>query len=427
MRRLALLSSLLLGTYAAASPPVQVELRSSWSAPSFLLQIVEAFHTEEPDSFFPFLHALTNPEWFHPDELAKDEDVYKFVVNTALAEGYLSDPGELASLDMSLGLHSSLPKLEAAYRYYADVHHSRVECDGGSWVDWYGQAVCDAATLARLAENELIDAEARRSPRLTGKVHLCTCLCGSICDNVSRPLPHPKLLPFDHILPEPEAVLERPARTAILYASLSSSNFRELHEYLYKASSDSHIEYVLRHMPPAGFPDIEAEDVYLSGYGVALDLKKMDYLALDDRRQGGDSADSESSDSTESVYDSDAVLALIHQYPENVIAGPSTPLAPEEILNVGLQAAQLLYDAGDEDALAVLKQLSQDFPKYTLDLARRVTVDEGLEGEVMTNQVKAQGGVSMVWLNGVVVPETDWNPFALLRLLRKERAVMRSI
>lgn len=118
----------------------------------------EAFHAEEPDSFFPFLDTLTNPEWFPLRGSPSKEEIYQFVVSTALSEGYLSDPGELASLEMSLALHSSLPKIEAAYQYYADVHNSRVECDGGSWVDWYGEAVCDAETLRKLVEVELIDA-----------------------------------------------------------------------------------------------------------------------------------------------------------------------------------------------------------------------------------------------------------------------------
>lgn len=107
------------------------------------------------------------------------------------------------------------------------------------------------------------------------------------CSTLSRP----KLLPFDHIQPAPETILNRPPHTAVLYGSLASNNFRELHEYLYKASSkrlssEPHIEYVLRHIPPAELKDTGAETTYLSGYGVALDLKKMDYLALDDRRQG---------------------------------------------------------------------------------------------------------------------------------------------
>lgn len=118
----------------------------------------EAFHAEEPDSFFPFLDAFTNPERFLPAELSTDSEVYKFVVDAAIAEGYMSEPGELASLDLSLALHAALPKLEAAYRFYADAYPDHVQCNGNSWVDWYGEAVCDVSTLRRLVQEELIDA-----------------------------------------------------------------------------------------------------------------------------------------------------------------------------------------------------------------------------------------------------------------------------
>lgn len=100
---------------------------------------------------------LTNPEWFSLAETSSDEDTYKFVVKTALAGGYLTDPGELASLEMSLALHTPLPKLQAVFQYYNDAHGARTECSGESWVDWYGQAVCDAAALRQLVDVELID------------------------------------------------------------------------------------------------------------------------------------------------------------------------------------------------------------------------------------------------------------------------------
>lgn len=58
---------------------------------------------------------------------------------------------------MSLALHASLPKLEAAYQFYNDLHKAG-ECDGGSWVDWYGEVVCDAITLKDRVEVELLDA-----------------------------------------------------------------------------------------------------------------------------------------------------------------------------------------------------------------------------------------------------------------------------
>lgn len=60
------------------------------------------------------------------------------------------------------------------------------------------------------------------------------------------------------------------------------------------------VEYVIRWA--RGTREQEAGELssYLSGYGVALDLKKMDYLVLDDRNQGGAAASSDSSSSAPS-------------------------------------------------------------------------------------------------------------------------------
>lgn len=134
-----------------------------------------------------------------------------------------------------------------------------------------------------------------------------------------------KRLPFDHVHPHStlspspsylsslnanaEADTEEgttPKYTAILYASPSSPNFHSLHTYLLSLSSPSSpgvspslggntkpkIEYILRWLPPnfsygAGNNEAErkgeVERTYLSGWGVSLDLKKTDYLAVDDR------------------------------------------------------------------------------------------------------------------------------------------------
>lgn len=62
---------------------------------------------------------------------------------------------------MNLALHVASPRIEAFYQYYTDHHaekqnvEQRVNCD--SWVDWYGQVVCDSETLAHLAGVETID------------------------------------------------------------------------------------------------------------------------------------------------------------------------------------------------------------------------------------------------------------------------------
>jgi UDP-glucose:glycoprotein glucosyltransferase len=81
--------------------------------------------------------------------------------------------------------------------------------------------------------------------------------------------------------------MDPPFYSAIFYASLVSPNFRDLHSYLLSLSTgpNPRVEYIMRHIPPND-RDPAARNI-LSGYGVSLDLKKMDYLALDDRHSHG--------------------------------------------------------------------------------------------------------------------------------------------
>ncbi|GJF00041.1 glycosyltransferase family 24 protein [Phanerochaete sordida] len=405
MRRYSLLGSLVFSAVLAASPPVQVELRTSWAPPPFLVELLETIAIEEPGSFFPLIDRFTHPEWAPLAQDKPDEQLYLDALQNALSAGFLSEPGELAAMEATLALHSSIPRIEAAYNYYSDSQAGRGE-DCGSWVDWYGQVVCDVEALRKLVRVETIEAAEAAA------------VDGSPSDV--------KLLPFDHVNPSPDLTLERPPRTAILYASLTSPNFRDLHSFLYSASSGQapHIEYVVRHTTPKDHSASQAR-AYLSGYGVALDLKKMDYLALDDRRQGSGGTDDGSDDAFSTATETDAIASLIQQYPADADIDYTAALTPEELQDVGLQAAQLIADSSDP--LAALKQLSQDFPKYATTIARRVTVSDAVEAEFLFKNARVAAGGSAAWLNGAPLTEGDMNPFSLLRLLRKERAIMRQL
>lgn len=78
--------------------------------------------------------------------------------------------------------------------------------------------------------------------------------------------------------------MDRPPRTAILYGPLLASSFRDLHTFLFSQSrrEHPHLEYIVRPIPPVN--ENNSERNHLSGYGVSLDLKKTDYLAVDDRQ-----------------------------------------------------------------------------------------------------------------------------------------------
>jgi len=234
---------------------------------------------EKPDAFFTYLDRLTDTEGLALRASMTPEAIHQAALQIALNNAILQETGSLYAVEMNLALHAATPKLEAFYNHYEDHHnHSRgTQC--GSWVDWYGEVVCDADRLAQLAGVENLDSTANlKKYVLSVSYRSCTILTSVN----SSPQTRPKILIFDHIFPPPDLIVDRPPRTAILYASLTSANFRELHTYLLKIVNkpDPLVEYIFRHIPPTARSDGRS---YLSGYGVALDLKKMDYLALDDR------------------------------------------------------------------------------------------------------------------------------------------------
>ncbi|KAJ7130733.1 glycosyltransferase family 24 protein [Mycena crocata] len=392
---------LAVGVAGLSSPPVRVTLRSSWPAPPLLLEIIETVSLENPDAFFPFVDRVTNPETLPSSQPLANEAVYQFALQTAATNGFLSAPGAVAAVEMNLGLHAATPKIEAFYHHYAS-RAADPKC--GSWVDWYGEMVCDVEKLAHLAGIETIDP--------TNKSF-----------DASATFVRPKLLTFDHIYPSPARTVDRPPRTAILYASLTSANFRDLHAYLYALADKpaASIEYVFRPIPDAS---ATADRNFLSGYGVSLDLKKMDYLAVDDRNAGPRGAATQETAGEDAEAPAvDAVTALIEAYPEQET--PVAELSEEAISLLGFQATQLIADS--DAPLATLAQLAQNFPKYMTALARRVAVNASLQEEIHANQLKAQAGVNMFWFNGATVVEKDINPLGLLRLVRKERTVMTSL
>ncbi|KAI3613174.1 glycoprotein glucosyltransferase [Moniliophthora roreri] len=404
---------------AASHPPVEVSLRTSWSAPPFLVEVIETVALESPSSFFPFVDAVTDPSTLELPQNSPPEAIYRASLEVAVVNGYIADVSAISAVEMNLALHAAVPKIEAFYHHYNTTNHGRqINC--GSWVDWYGTIVCDVETLARLVRVETIDPTEK--PASTSTYN------------------RPKILPFDHIYP-PSRAGRYPPRTAILYASLSSPNFRELHEYLYKLAKNTDgvplVEYVLRHVPVKE----SNSKTYLSGYNVALDLKKMDYLALDDRHvaNNGRDEDSTNSEDLDTPQEEDVVLSLIKEYPEPAISTDGAPQELDEeqqkayLSSLGAQAAQLIYDASHVNPIKILSGLSQNFPKYLPLLGNpqsqtpRIPISPELEAELHANQLRVQGGVNAMWLNGITVSESDTSPFGLLRLLKKERDILKTL
>ena len=93
----------------------------------------------------------------------------QLALQTALSSGYLSKPGALEAVQAQLALHVANPKIVAFYEHYSDnARRARndesrkadaiVDAEScGSWVDWYGEVVCDVERLVHLTGSETLD------------------------------------------------------------------------------------------------------------------------------------------------------------------------------------------------------------------------------------------------------------------------------
>jgi len=244
-----------------------------------------------PEHLFPILDHFPLPV-----KPRTSEEAHKAALD--LAEIYLQPP-EKAAVNVGLSLHAASPKLAAQ-----EIHKSgREGCE--DWVDWYGSVACDADELNRLVEISTTVSDFESQPKV-------------------------KRLQTDHTPPLQPSL--NPSRwTAIHYADPMSSGFKSLHNTLLHLSPE--VEYVLRWARPT----IAGDGPYLSGYGVALDLKKMDYLAVDDRRRSiSTSHDRPSNNESQEGNDEDilscifATMSFIDTETEEKTAA-NVPLTKEEI------------------------------------------------------------------------------------------------
>lgn len=419
-------SGLLLSTArAATSPPVNVWLKTSWNTTNLVAEIIETAALEDPSLFFPLLDLLVHPGSFeYPLITEPPENIYKYALDAIKESNLLSGDGVLSSFEKSLALRAASPRLEAFHSYYTQRYGDptptrQQDPNCVAWVDWYGQRICRPDDIYAAAGYSCPGWVVFMGHRVCGVEDI-----DEVPTDQSKFTNPPQLLTFDHVFP---TSAPSTAKTAILYGSVSSPNFFSLHHALYQLAKreDHPIKYVYRHLPPLSSES--PNPAYLTGYGVGLDLKKMDYLALDDRRTRGaasnkaGNAQKVMSDQEEVTPEEDPILSLLPEATTPVDLGK--PLTNEELTALGFKTSQVILES--PNPLTTLKQLSQNFPKYATSISHRVNpLNESIVVALGENMRKVQSGANMVWLNGRPVQATDMNPFALLRLMRKERQLI---
>lgn len=149
----------------------------------------------------------------------------------------------------------------------------------------------------------------------------------------------------------------------------------------------------------------------MNGYGVELQLKRTDYIVIDDRQKGeGETGDQK---------------PLGTGLNEDEEVADLKPLSKDEVSDLGVKAASFVMKS--DQPMDTLLKLVQDFPKYSSIIANHNASESFLEEHNSNRELLLPTGFNMLWINGVQIPNRDVNPYSLLAHLRRERSLINGI
>ncbi|KAH5085410.1 hypothetical protein HBH95_026520 [Parastagonospora nodorum] len=355
---------------ALASPSINVALRASFSPAPYLVELLETAADENGTAYYPILDRVSQGYF---DKYATEQDLYTAFVDLLHNDGHITEPEALASFEFALSVRSAAPRIEAHYQFYnTSVEPSLLAeqtnaCD--IWISFGGKQYC--------------------SPQFTEPF-------GDIKSERTYELPFDRTLGNSSALP------------AILYADITAPQFKSWHDMLSKTAKEGKTSYRIRHKPSN---KASKSPLVVNGYGVELQLKRTDYIVIDDRQKD------ESQPSGQKP--------LVTGLDEDQEVADLKPLSKDEVSDLGVKAASFVMKS--DQPMDTLLKLVQDFPKYSSIIAGQNVSESFLEEHTKNREFLLPTGFNMIWINGVQIPARDVNPYSLLSHLRRERTLINGI
>ncbi|KAJ1963734.1 killer toxin resistant protein [Dipsacomyces acuminosporus] len=402
---LAAFSGLASSASTASSPPIRAHLQANFAAPPLVLEIAEGIAAYNSSAFFPFILKLANNKGIFEKT---DADAYAQALQWVEEESFLR-PFALSLLKLELSSHTYAPAVAAQYQLYnATVVPDIIEARGEKsfdnscsvWAQYKDKQACNVEALGKLLDVE----------KFYGTTY------------IEEAKVEPERLAFDHVY---QSGSGSPAKVVALYADPRADNFIELHSHLMSLADNSEVTYILRYRPWELDSTRSPRTLGLSGYGVELALKSTEYKVIDDRDldysgqqekpgkgsklavQGGGGS---SASGRETVLFEDEAEPAVKGLPEKLMSA------------IGIQATQMILTASDK--LSVLKQLSQDLPRYA-HLLSGVTINETLSDQIGSFRQLALKDTFLI--NGLKLSSDELDPFQLLEHIRREDSVISSL
>ncbi|KAF2876682.1 UDP-glucose:glyco protein glucosyltransferas-like protein [Massariosphaeria phaeospora] len=355
---------------ALAGPSINVALQASFNSAPYLVELLETAAEENSTAYFPILDRIADGYF---ERAHTPHELFALFVHILEVDGHITDLETLASFQFALSVHSAAPRIEAHYQFYNTSLEPSLHGEQGpgceSWASFGGKQYC--------------------SPELDESR-------GSIKGERTYELP------FDRILGDNSNALP-----SVLYADITSPSFYKFHETLSKTAKEGKTSYRVRHKPSLNG---KTSPLVVNGYGVELQLKRTDYIVIDDRQSEG-------------VQASQKPLGTELQDDEEV--SDLKPLSKEEVSDLGLKAASFVMKS--EHPMDTLSKLVQDFPKYSSTIVAHNTSEDFLVEHTNNREQLLPSGYNILWINGVQMPARDINPFTLLEHLRRERKLVNGV
>ncbi|KAJ2984948.1 hypothetical protein NUW58_g5796 [Xylaria curta] len=366
----ALLATVCLGpSHVTAGPSVHVAMKAAFPAPPYLVELLETAAGENATSYFHLLDRVAEGAFA---KSATDKALYDRFLEILQQDGHITTPETLSTFKLALSMRAAAPRIEAHYQYYdtavtPSLGEAKNDCE--EWVLLNRKQYCSAA----------LD---HSDGRLSGESQLHT-------------------LPFDRVLGS--------GAEAILYADITKPEFGPFHSTLVSMARKGEISYRLRYRISQRS---ELEALHVNGYGVELQLKRTDYIVIDDREAADSSVDPPPKKaSTEVVLDNEEDVSDLK------------PLAASELAGLGLNTGSFIVES--EDPFQTLVKLTQDFPKFSTSVAARNASDAFITEHRQNREVAGPAGVNALWMNGVQLAERQIDPYTLIDGIRRERVFIK--
>ncbi|XP_069752683.1 UDP-glucose:glycoprotein glucosyltransferase 1 isoform X2 [Narcine bancroftii] len=383
----------------ADSKAVTTTLTTKWTSTPFLLEASEFLAEESKTKFWDFVDATQE---IHPDDHGgTDFFYYNHILKKA---GEILTPVQTNFLKFALALRVYSATVQMFQQIAAEEPPPE---DCSAFVNVHGEKTCSLDKFEVVLQSAL-----------------------------ERPSPY--LFKGDHI----KAPLRNELPFVILYGEIGSKEFSTFHKLLCSKSDAGSVNYILRHY----VANPSKEKVFLSGYGVELAIKSTEYKAKDDTHVTGSELNTTVINENDPVDEVQGFLfgKLKQLYPEikehlkelrkHLIESTNemAPLKVWQLQDLSFQTAARILAAPTDDALMVMRDLSQNFPTKARSITRTV-VNADMRKEIEENQrffketLGLHPGDSALFINGLNIDLDVQDIFSVMDLLRNEARLMEGL